>query len=75
MEGNVVRLEDFGLGFIQPEQSNQQYPFTFDKIEGYRGEPPNTLGLHVGSNVTFTLQNGMIDSIQLPHAGGAHTFQ
>ena len=63
--GKVTRIEDFGLGFVKSEETDEQYAFTFDKIEGYRGEYPKQLGFRIGSPVTFHLSNGLIDSIQL----------
>lgn len=62
--GKVTRIENFGLGFVKSE-SDEDYAFTFDKIEGYRGEYPRQLGFRVGSEVTFHLNDGLIDSIQL----------
>jgi hypothetical protein len=63
--GKVVRLENFGLGFLQPEGSQKQYPFTFDQIDGYRGESPWTLGLRIGADVNFILRDDQIEMIQL----------
>ena len=65
LAGKVTRLEDFGLGFVKNEETNEQFAFTFDKIAGYRGERPDHLGLEVGADVTFHLSNGLVDSIQL----------
>jgi hypothetical protein len=66
--GKVTRIEDFGLGFVKHEETNEQFAFTFDKIEGYRGERPSQLGFRVGADVTFHLQDGLIDGIQLGNA-------
>jgi hypothetical protein len=65
MFGKVTRIENFGLGFVRNEETNEQFAFTFDKIAGYRGEFPSQVGFRVGSPVTFHLNNGLVDSIQL----------
>ena len=63
--GKVVRIEDFGLGFVKQDETEEQFAFTFDKIEGYRGEQPGQLGFRLGSPVTFRLSNGLVEVVQL----------
>jgi hypothetical protein len=58
--GKVLRLDRVGLGVIvsdstDAESSEKEFPFTFDKIEGYKGESLNGLGLSEGAVVNFTL--------------------
>jgi len=62
--GRVLRLDKVGLGIIVSDASEAQieekeYPFTFDKIEGYKGESlkdlAKELGLSDGQAVKFTL--------------------
>lgn len=58
--GKVLRLDRVGLGVIvtdSPETnySGREFPFTFDKIDGYKGESLNALGLSEGTTVKFTL--------------------
>ena len=63
--GKVVRLESFGLGFLQQEGSEEQFPFRFDQISGYRGESPRSIGLRIGADVSFTLRNDRVETILL----------
>jgi hypothetical protein len=67
--GKVVRVESFGLGFLQPEGSEEQYPFRFDQISGYTGESPRKMGLQIGSAVNFTMRDDRVEMIQLPRGG------
>lgn len=60
-QGTVLRVDYFGLGFI--ESTGTQYSFTFDKLEGYRGEQPREIGLHEGCTVRFTVDGLSIKSV------------
>jgi len=51
--GRVLRVDRFGLGFI--ESAGIQYAFTFDKIKNYRGEQPREIGFYAGRTVQFTV--------------------
>jgi hypothetical protein len=56
----VLRLDRVGLGVIVSDSTDteplgREFPFTFDKIEGYKGESQNGLGLSEGAVVNFTL--------------------
>ncbi len=53
LEGTVVRVDRSGLGVIST--GGTQYPFTFDKLEGYRGEQPWEYGLREGCSVKFSV--------------------
>jgi hypothetical protein len=64
--GKIIRIEDYGLGFVEREGSSDRYPFTFDKIRGYGGQPLSSLGLHVGSKVNFLLDHGTVLEVLLP---------
>jgi len=56
--GKVLRVDRIGLGFI--ECTGQQYSFTFDKVQNYRGEEPREIGLYEGCVVKFTVaQDGL----------------
>lgn len=62
--GTIVRLERFGLGFVEMEGGSEQYPFSFDKIEGYRGQPLKSLGLRLGAVVMVMVdQDGKVEGI------------
>jgi hypothetical protein len=61
--GTVLRLDQVGLGIIVADSTDadctdKEFPFTFDKIEGYKGEPLKALGLTEGTVVKFTLDEG-----------------
>lgn len=64
--GKVVRVDRFGLGFI--EGTGAQYAFTFDKVEGYRGQNPREVGLQVGSSVQFSVEDGLIQRVKIESA-------
>ena len=54
--GSVVRVSaNSGLAIVQDKKSGHLYPFTFDKIEGYRGERARDIGLQEGKALTFYL--------------------
>ena len=56
MEGRVLTVSGDGLGFVEDIDTNRRYPFTFDKIEGYKGETLKELeamGIQAGSRVRF----------------------
>jgi hypothetical protein len=53
-EGKVLRINEYGLGIVEDQVSHQQFAFTFDKINGYRGEAPREIGLFVGVQVRFS---------------------
>jgi len=53
-EGKILRINNAGLGIIEDDRSQQQFVFTFDKIQNYRGEEAGQLGLTVGAHVRFS---------------------
>jgi hypothetical protein len=61
-EGRVVRVDNYGLGFIE-STGGSQYAFTFDQIQGYRGQQPRDLGLKEGVIVRFTVHDGLIKDV------------
>lgn len=61
--GKIIRLEKYGLGFVESEDTGKQYPFRFDQIVGFKGEPLKEMEVRVGSRVSFELQNGRISEI------------
>lgn len=68
MEGRVLTVSRDGLGFVEDIDTNRRYPFTFDKIEGYKGETLKELearGIQAGSRVGFfvTYDKGVITKI------------
>jgi hypothetical protein len=64
--GKVVRVVPTGLCFVEEASSGKVYPFTFDKIRGYRGETVRELGLRSGLSIRFTTgETDLIDSVEL----------
>lgn len=63
LDGEVVGLDRLGLGFIRYGVTT--FPFTFDKLEGYRGQQPREFGLHEGCLVRFTVVDGSINSVKV----------
>ena len=74
--GKILRIENWGLAFIQDPHSNEIYPFTFDRIQGYAGETVSETGLRVGRSVQFALNKGVVSTVRLAAAaamnGTAH---
>ncbi len=61
--GTVERFDNFGLGFVTV--NGRSVPFTFDRIEGYRGEQPKEIGLKAGMAVSVELADGKAQKIRL----------
>jgi DNA-directed RNA polymerase subunit RPC12/RpoP len=56
LEGRVLNVSKDGLGFVEDLETSRRYPFTFDKIEGYKGENLGELevmGIAPGAYVRF----------------------
>src|SRR6266478_3141608 len=56
LDGKVLQVSRDGLGFVEELQTNRRYPFTFDKIVGYKGETLKELeamGIRAGARVRF----------------------
>lgn len=64
-KGTIVRLETYGLGFVKQAGTQKQYPFTFDKIEGYHGQAVKELDLAIGSSVDFELSDDRIAEVHI----------
>jgi len=44
-KGVLSRVSEDGIAYLVDQESARTFPFTFDKISGYRGEPARKLGL------------------------------
>jgi hypothetical protein len=64
-KGTIVRLNPVGLAYTEDTESKCVYSFTFDKIRAYRGESVEELGLKLGSLVHFSVQDGVIHTVQI----------
>ncbi len=64
--GTVVDITTSGTGVVQPSGSARGQPlmgFTFDKLDGYRGQTPREYGVFVGTTVRFQEEGGHIRKI------------
>jgi hypothetical protein len=61
-QGRVMRVDSHGFGFIE-STGGSQFTFTFDQIQGYRGQRPRDLGLKEGLVVRFTVHDGLINNV------------
>jgi hypothetical protein len=52
-DGVIVRINEQGLGIVEETESHERFAFSFDKINGYRGESPKEMGLKAGALVRF----------------------
>jgi hypothetical protein len=64
--GTLVRLESYGLGFIQPHEGGDQLVFTFDQILGYGGQRPGEIGLRLGCRLFYRLARERIEEVLIP---------
>lgn len=62
----VVRITDSGLAYVAEAETKRAHVFCFDKIQNYRGQTPEELGLRVGQDVTLTIHNGTVRSVEVP---------
>jgi hypothetical protein len=69
--GKIVRVADYGLAFVSVGSGSQRrdFPFTFDKIRSYRGQPAKEIGLLRGTKVHFSETDGRVDSVEIDVAG------
>jgi len=63
--GRIHRIEEIGLGILVDEKTNREYPFTLDKVKGYRGQPLKALSIKNGSLVHFLVRQDRVDSVEL----------
>ena len=66
--GTIVRVNPVGLAYTEDIESKTIYSFTFDKIEGYRGESAEELGLIAGSRIAFSSADGIVRSVRIHHS-------
>lgn len=67
LEGRIVLISDTGLACVAEKQNPARvYPFTFDKLRYYGGEPLADLGLSIGSEVSFRLDGGVVSLVEVP---------
>jgi hypothetical protein len=64
-EGRVTRVDSHGFGFIEAVDitGGAQFAFTFDQIQGYRGQQAKDMGLKEGVVVRFTAHDGLIKDV------------
>jgi hypothetical protein len=63
--GEIVRLDDHGLAILKTKRDGRAYPFTFDKIRAYKGQPPKDIGLRLGAQVKFVADNDKIKDVEI----------
>ena len=66
--GTIVRVNPVGLAYTEDIKSKEVYSFTFDNIEGYRGESAEELRLIAGSRVAFSSNDGIVRSVRIHQA-------
>ena len=67
-KGIIVEVANTGLGILEDQVTHQKFSFTFDKIEGYKGEKAGEFGLRKNTPVIFETdkQSGqIIESLKL----------
>jgi len=64
LRGQIARIDNFGYGIIVDEEG-KEYPFTLDKVEGYRGETVQALRWRKGAPVRFSIRNSKVFSVRL----------
>jgi len=65
-KGVLSRVSEDGIAYLVDQESARTFPFTFDKISGYRGEPARKLGFVAGAAVGYGLDaNGHVEEVAL----------
>ncbi len=65
MEGKIVRVLPGGYGYVKQDSNGRTYIFSFDAIQGYRGQSAKRLGLRRGTKVSFLPQGDRITSLEV----------
>ncbi|MEK7246439.1 MAG: hypothetical protein AAB223_10525 [Pseudomonadota bacterium] len=63
--GVVVRVDGSGVGLIEADSTHRKYPFTFDTVKGYFGQPLAAAGLVRGSKVKFDEHDGIVKLVEV----------
>lgn len=67
--GVVTQVDVSGVGLIEDDSTHHKYPFTFDTVKGYFGQPLSTAGLEPGAPVKFHVEGGIIKFVVIEDAG------
>jgi hypothetical protein len=66
-DADVILVNEAGLAIVQVKGSPRQYPFTFDKIAGYKGQLASEIGLVRDAHVKIYLVDGQgIVRVEIP---------
>ena len=63
--GVVIQVDVSGVGLIEADSTHDKYPFTFDTVKGYVGQPLLNAGLVRGSKVRFASTDGIINLVEV----------
>ena len=70
-QGTVIYVNPASLAIVEEAGSEDVYPFTFDKIAGYRGETARELPVARGSHVRFVIENDVVSTVEVVSLGPA----
>ena len=63
--GVVLQVDVSGVGLIEADSTHRKYPFTFDTVKGYFGQPLAAAGLVRGNRVKFDEDDGIIKLVEV----------
>ncbi|MBM3582204.1 MAG: hypothetical protein FJX37_09610 [Alphaproteobacteria bacterium] len=63
--GVVIQVDVSGVGLIEADSTHRKYPFTFDTVKGYYGQPLAAAGLTRGSKVKFDETDGIVKFVEI----------
>lgn len=63
MLGVISSVDPSGVGLIF--DGERRYPFTFDDVHGYSGQPPGEFGLVRGASVVFKISGRSVAEVFL----------
>jgi hypothetical protein len=63
--GVVVQVDVSGVGLIEADSTHHRYPFTFDTVKGFYGQPLTDAGIVRGRKVRFDESAGIIKLVEV----------
>jgi hypothetical protein len=63
--GVVVQVDVSGVGLIEADSTHRKYPFTFDTVKGFYGQPLTDAGIVRGRKVRFDERDGIVKLVEV----------
>lgn len=62
--GTIKQIDASGVGLLEDDETFRKYPFTFDCIKGYYGQPIRKTGIVPGAHVKFYTFNDIVKFVE-----------